>query len=156
MVKDKKIQCKTWNVNKISFMHYIKLTRIMSPVVFEEFKLVYVFFPIFFSISFKIGNRSTLAKILGGRNPSAPHFLRVWVTLGYNNFRIRYFILQRYNNSKSIKDFLYYQISEISKFSQNSRSKVFMIESWSENLSLTKNKKMIGTIQNVDHHGYWY
>ena len=48
MVKDKKIQYKTRNLNKISFMHYMKLTRVMSQVVFEEFELVHVFFPIFF------------------------------------------------------------------------------------------------------------
>ena len=48
MVKDKKIQYKTDNVNKNSFMHYMKWIRVMLPVIFGEFELVSIFL-IFFS-----------------------------------------------------------------------------------------------------------
>ena len=34
---------------KISFMHYMQWTRVMLPVVFEEFEMVYMFLPYFFS-----------------------------------------------------------------------------------------------------------
>ena len=34
--------------NKISCMHYMKWTRVMLPVAFEEFELFYIFFCYFF------------------------------------------------------------------------------------------------------------
>ena len=38
MVKDKKMQCKIYRVSiKIGCMPYMKWTRVMLPVVFEEF-----------------------------------------------------------------------------------------------------------------------
>ena len=51
MVKEKKIQCETCSVNKVSFIHYIKLTRVMPQVIFKEFELVYGFFSYFFLFS---------------------------------------------------------------------------------------------------------
>ena len=33
---------------KISFLHYMKWTRVMLPKVFEEFEVVCIFLPIFF------------------------------------------------------------------------------------------------------------
>ena len=42
---------------KISFLPYMKWTRVMPPVVFEEFELVYIFFAIFFPLSSLIGKR---------------------------------------------------------------------------------------------------
>ena len=64
---------------KISFMHYMKWTRVTLPVVFEEFEVVYLFIyfsdNFFFSLSLSIGKRSTLPKIwlrLQPRTPLAP------------------------------------------------------------------------------------
>ena len=39
---------------KISFMHYVKWTRVVLPVVFREFEVVYIFFTTFFSLSLSI------------------------------------------------------------------------------------------------------
>ena len=49
MVKDKK-KCSVKDTMsiKISFMHYLKKTRAMLPVAFEEFGVVYMFFATFF------------------------------------------------------------------------------------------------------------
>ena len=47
---------------KISFMHYMKWTRVMLPVVFKEFEMVF-FATFVFSPSLPIGKRSTLAKM---------------------------------------------------------------------------------------------
>ena len=75
MVKDKK-RCTLKDAMSItiSFMHYrnyITWTRVKLPVVFEEFDLVYVFWFLFFSPSWSIDERSTLAKIQGGcRSPN--------------------------------------------------------------------------------------
>ena len=53
---------------KLSFMHYLKKTRVMLPVAFgiEEFGVVYIyiFFAIsFFSLQLSVGKRSNLVKI---------------------------------------------------------------------------------------------
>ena len=32
---------------KINFMHYMKWTRVMLPVVFQEFEIIYIFLPPF-------------------------------------------------------------------------------------------------------------
>ena len=48
MVKDKKIQYKYTRSIKISFMPYMKWTRVILSVVFEELKLVWVYFFFFF------------------------------------------------------------------------------------------------------------
>ena len=64
---------------KISFMYYVKWARLMSPVVFKEFKLVCTFLLFFFySLSFSISKRSTLAKFWGGLQPPPSQFLRAW------------------------------------------------------------------------------
>ena len=47
-------------------MHYMKWTRVILPIVFEEFEVVYIFFCYFFSQSLSVGKRSTLAKIWWG------------------------------------------------------------------------------------------
>ena len=45
MVRDKKkYSIKDKMPIKISFMHYMKWTRVMLPVVFEKLKVVYIFF----------------------------------------------------------------------------------------------------------------
>ena len=45
---------------KISFMHYMQWTRIMLPVVFEEFEVAYIFYgTFFFSLSSKEQNQRT-------------------------------------------------------------------------------------------------
>ena len=33
---------------KISFMHYLKWTRAMLPIVYEEFEMIYIFLATFF------------------------------------------------------------------------------------------------------------
>ena len=49
IVKDiKKCSVKDTMSIKISFMHYLKKTRAMLPVAFEEFGVVYMFFATFF------------------------------------------------------------------------------------------------------------
>ena len=62
MVKDKKRQYKRYMSIKISFMHYMKWTRVMLPVVFKESEMVF-FATFVFSPSLPIGKRSTLAKM---------------------------------------------------------------------------------------------
>ena len=54
MVKDKKRQYKRYMSIKISFMHYMKWTRVMLPVVFKEFEMVF-FATFVFSPSLPIG-----------------------------------------------------------------------------------------------------
>ena len=49
MIKDKKYSIKDTMSIKISFMHYMQWTRVMLPIVFEEFEMVYMFLPYFFS-----------------------------------------------------------------------------------------------------------
>ena len=58
---------------KISVMHYMKWTskRVMLPVVFEEFEMIYIFLLLFF-----LFKRSTLAKIWGLEPPQLRQFLR--------------------------------------------------------------------------------
>ena len=48
MVKDKKCSVKGSMSIKISFMHYLKKTRAVLPVTFEEFGVVDIFFATFF------------------------------------------------------------------------------------------------------------
>ena len=69
---------------KISFMHYMKWTRVMLLVVFEEFKVVYIFFATFFfslSLSIVKGLAKIFSKNLGRLQPpplppSPPGFYR--------------------------------------------------------------------------------
>ena len=71
IVKDKKNTIKRCNVNKISFMYYMKWTRILLPVVSKEFELVFA--AIFlFSLSLSITKKSILAKIWGGCGTPLP------------------------------------------------------------------------------------
>ena len=51
LVKDKKYVIKNTMSIKISFMHYMKWTRVMLPVVFEESELFCILFAIFFTIN---------------------------------------------------------------------------------------------------------
>ena len=48
MVKDKKYSIKDTMSIKISLMHYMQLKKIMLPVVFEEFEMIYMFLLYFF------------------------------------------------------------------------------------------------------------
>ena len=43
MVKDKKYSIKDKMSIKISFMHYMKSTRVMLPLVFKEFEMIDIF-----------------------------------------------------------------------------------------------------------------
>ena len=52
MVKDKKIRYKRQMSIKISFKHYMKWTKVMLPVVFEEFGMVYIFFSLLFAFRY--------------------------------------------------------------------------------------------------------
>ena len=62
----------------ISSMYYMKWTRIILPVVFEEFGMVYRFVAtFFFLLSLSVGKRWILVKIKGScSNPLAPRFLQ--------------------------------------------------------------------------------
>ena len=63
MVKDKKkYSIKDKMSIKISFMDNMKWTRVMLPVVFEEFKVVYIFFCYFFLFTI-IANCKNLIKV---------------------------------------------------------------------------------------------
>ena len=56
---------------KISCMYYLKQTRVILPVAFEESEVVICFFAtFFFSLSLSIGKRSNLAK--SGRAAAPP------------------------------------------------------------------------------------
>ena len=48
MVKDEKYSIKDTMSIKISLMHYMQLKKIMLPVVFEEFEMIYMFLLYFF------------------------------------------------------------------------------------------------------------
>ena len=54
---------------KISFMHYMKWTRVMLPVIFDEFEVAYIYISFLLLVSFSlllsIGKTSTLVKIWG-------------------------------------------------------------------------------------------
>ena len=66
MVKDKKYSIKDKMSIKISFMHYMKSTRVMLfslPLVFKEFEMVDIFATFFCSLSLSIDKRLTLAKV---------------------------------------------------------------------------------------------
>ena len=51
---------------KISFMHYMEWTRVMLPVVFKEFEMVYIFLLLFSLLRFLRDwyNRSRLWDVL--------------------------------------------------------------------------------------------
>ena len=48
MVKNEKYSIKDTMSVKISLMHYMQLKKIMLPVVFEEFEMIYMFLLYFF------------------------------------------------------------------------------------------------------------
>ena len=57
---------------KIGFMHYIKWTRLMLPVVFKKFELVCIFM-LLFSIQYHFQLvKSILGKIWGATAPLPP------------------------------------------------------------------------------------
>ena len=59
----KKIQYERYNANQISFMNYMKWTKVMLSAVFWGVgNVLYFFAPSLFSLSLSIGKRSTLAK----------------------------------------------------------------------------------------------
>ena len=60
---------------KISFIHCMKGTKVMLPIVFEEFEMVYNFLLLFsFHLSLPIGKMSTLTKIWGAAALQTPGF----------------------------------------------------------------------------------
>ena len=71
IAKDEKIHHKYTISLKISFMDYMKWAIVLLPVVvFEKIEVAYIFLLLFFfSRSFSIGKRSTLAKIWGACSP---------------------------------------------------------------------------------------
>ena len=50
---------------KISFMHYMKSTRVMLPVVFEEFEVAYIFSYFFLFIIIVDLHKANFSKNLG-------------------------------------------------------------------------------------------
>ena len=51
----------------MSFKHYMKSTRVMLPVVFEEFEVAYIFFAIFFLFIIIVNlHKANFSKSLGG------------------------------------------------------------------------------------------
>ena len=73
---------------KTSFVHSMKWTRGMLPVVFEEFGVffifdlfIYFFVTFFFSLSLSISKKSTLAKLEQLQPPPFSRFLRAWLFL---------------------------------------------------------------------------
>ena len=52
----------TMSIN-ISFMHYMKWTRVMLPVVFEEFEVFYIFWLLFFTIIVNLQKGQTLETV---------------------------------------------------------------------------------------------
>ena len=65
---------------KISFTHYVKWTRVMLPVVIEEFELVCLFVCLF-SVTLSVNKMSTLPKISG--EALVPHLSPVSTGLIY-------------------------------------------------------------------------
>ena len=67
MVKDKKKHSiKDAMLIKVSFMHYVKWTRVVLPVAFREFEVVYIFLLLFFSLSLSIAKGQLHQKSGGG------------------------------------------------------------------------------------------
>ena len=62
----------SYNV-KISFMHYLKWTRVMLPGVFEEFEMVYIF-SLFFSFHYhcQLAKGQLYQKAGGAAAPPVP------------------------------------------------------------------------------------
>ena len=48
--KKKKKKCSVNDTMSVNVMHYLKKTRAMLPVAFEEFRVVYMFKLLFFSL----------------------------------------------------------------------------------------------------------
>ena len=74
----------------ISFMHYMKWTRVMLPVVFEEFKVVYIIFCHFFLFT-SIVNCKRFSKLFSKnlgvlQAPSPPGFYGPGL-IKYNSFQ---------------------------------------------------------------------
>ena len=87
MVKDKKKHSiKDAMLIKVSFMHYVKWTRVVLPVAFREFEMVYIFFATFFFTIIVNCERSTSPKIWGGGGraaaPSLPGFYGLVLLFG--------------------------------------------------------------------------
>ena len=57
----------------MSFKHYMKSTRVMLPVVFEEFEVAYIFFAIFFLFIIIVNlHKANFIKNQGGGGCSPP------------------------------------------------------------------------------------
>ena len=68
---------------KIGFLHYMKRTRVMLPIMFKEFKVVYIFL-LFFCLTIIVNWWIVnFSKNLGGggdrSTPQPPRFLRVCI-----------------------------------------------------------------------------
>ena len=57
----------------MSFKHYMKSTRVMLPVVFEEFEVAYIFFAIFFLFIIIVNlHKANFIKNQGGGGGCSP------------------------------------------------------------------------------------
>ena len=83
-------------------MHYMKSTRVMLPVIFREFEIIYISFATcFFSLSFSFGKRSILAKFWGAAVlPVSPRFYGLFAVNGKTNFKRNIYILREENKSQ--------------------------------------------------------
>ena len=82
----KKMQHKRYNANQVSFMHYMKSTRLMLPVVFEEFEVPYIFSSFILFIIIVNLHKVNFSNNLGGLQPSSnppppSRPLRAWMRL---------------------------------------------------------------------------
>ena len=69
MVKHKKNSIEDTISIKIYFMHYMSWTRVMLPVVFEEFEMVYMFYYTFFLLTIIFNWK----KVHYSKKPPLPH-----------------------------------------------------------------------------------
>ena len=91
----------------------MKWTKVIIPVVFKKFQVVYIFFAIFFfSLSLPIGKKSTLAKIWGAPASQQPlrflpRFLRALFISARYSLDIHWIVLQKYETFILKKTLLY-------------------------------------------------
>ena len=82
---------------KISFMHFMKWTRVMLPKVFQEFELVYVMF-LFFSFHdhCQLVKDQLQQKSVGATAPPAPPPLSQFLRTCYWNILYAVFLLRHW------------------------------------------------------------